>query len=382
MATASDPSQPLPVPNSEQEYWNGVADDGSPLTNVSEHLAPDVLEGEKLPPIGPHAANAGGRQGPCPEPVEGSRHHIKADEEVLAAERAHIARVRCSVELMQSVVELGKPARELLAAQAEAALIEQQIANETRRRHLERLKLAPIEEIIEGEEDDVGAPEGDAPAPVALASSPMSGECLRLSPARDAREGRASPGRHEPEARGTHGRDGNATRAPREPRVPNIKFSPALLLTLALRAAKDLPALSEKLRDLEAKLLPAEAELKLKQEFYLDRAVSIVTDTLNSMDEKFGKLGFGHWMPFRYIDQWLMFTGILNRVLAAHGLMPSGNAAVYRKLLDDTDPISPACADAGPPKSYGLGYRVREFRTMKDMLARIAENRAGRGPPL
>jgi hypothetical protein len=149
-----------------------------------------------------------------------------------------------------------------------------------------------------------------------------------------------------------------------------------------MRAAKDLPDLSEKLRDLEAKLLPAEAELKLKQEFYLDRAVSIVTDTLNSMDEKFGKLGFGHWMPFRYIDQWLMFTGILNRVLAAHGLMPSGNAAIYRKLLDDTDPISPACADAGPPKSYGLGYRVREFRTMKDMLARIEEVRAGRGPPL
>jgi hypothetical protein len=245
--------------------------------------------------------------------------------------------------------------------------------------------LAPIEEIIEGEEEDVGAPEGAAAAPVALASSPMSGESLRLSPAREAREGRASPGRHEPEARGTHCRDGNATRAPRgprEPRVPNIKFSPALLLTLALRAANDLPDLSEKLRDLEAKLLPAEAELKLKQEFYLDRAVSIVTDTLNSMDEKFGKLGFGHWMPFRYIDQWLMFTGILNRVLAAHGLMPSGNAAVYRKLLDDTDPISPACADAGPPKSDGPGYRVREFRTMKDMLARIAEVRAGRGPPL
>jgi hypothetical protein len=180
---------------------------------------------------------------------------------------------------------------------------------------------------------------------------------------------------------GTSPRD-PAVRNPREPRVPNIKFSPALLLTLALRAANDLPGLSEKLRDLEAKLLPAEAELKLKQEFYLDRAVSIVTDTLNSMDEKFGKLGFGHWMPFRYIDQWLMFTGILNRVLAAHGLMPSGNAAIYRKLLDDTDAISPACADAGPPKSYGLGYRVREFRTMKDMLARIAEVRAGRGPPL
>jgi hypothetical protein len=338
---------------------------------------------------------------------------------------------------MQSVVELGKPARDLLAAQAEAALIEQQIATETRRRHWERLKTAPIEDIIEGEEDDVGDSEADnvggtsetddvvgAPAgPRILAHGeavgfgrpdverPSGAQGDGLAPA--PRWGADSTSSSVPMACG-HGPDSvgpagassafaEATadmpatrsrrgasctndraepRGPREPRVPNIKFSPALLLTLALRAAKDLPDLSEKLRDLEAKLLPAEAELKLKQEFYLDRAVSIVTDTLNSMDEKFGKLGFGHWMPFRYIDQWLMFTGILNRVLAAHGLIPSGNAAIYRKLLDETDPISPACADAGPPKSYGLGYRVREFRTMKDMLARIEEVRAGRGPPL
>jgi hypothetical protein len=365
MATVNDPSQPLPVPNSEQEYVNGVADDGTPLEIISQHLTPPWGETEKRPPIGPHAVS--------------SPQHLEFDQKALEAERAHIARVRKSVALMEGTVDLGDLARQILAVDA-------QIELETKRRHLERLKNTPVDQDVPpvGEVAVPAAPAGPDDAS-GIAVSAMRGARVPRSPAREAREGRASPGRHEPEARGTHCRDGNATRAPRgprEPRVPNIKFSPALLLTLALRAAKDLPGLSEKLRDLEAKLLPAEAELKRKQEFYLDRAVSIVTDTLNSMDEKFGKLGFGHWMPFRYIDQWLMFTGILNRVLAAHGLMPSGNAAVYRKLLDDTDPISPACADAGPPKSYGLGYRVREFRTMKDMLARIAEVRAGRGPPL
>ena len=162
----------------------------------------------------------------------------------------------------------------------------------------------------------------------------------------------------------------------------NLRFSPALLLALALRAAKDLPRLSAELRDLESKLRPAEAELKLKQEFYLDKAVSIITDTLNSMDEKFGKLGFGNWMPFRFLDQWFMFSGILNRVLSAHGLMPAGNPQIYRKLLEDTPSIFPQSNDCGPPKSWGLAYRVREFRHFQQMLDRIADVRAGRGPPL
>jgi hypothetical protein len=344
-------NQPLPVPNSEQEYVNGIADDGKPLEIISQHLTPPWGETEKRPPIGPHAVS--------------SPDHLEFDQKALEAERAHIARVRKSVALMEGTVDLGDLAQQILAKQAEVALMRQEIELEFERRRLERLKNTPVDQLVEGETDD---PDRG----IAFQAMP-----LQEPPAPAARK-RASA------AAGSCG-DGISRRQmprPREPRVPNIKFSPALLLTLALRAAKDLPVLSEKLRDLEAKLLPAEAELKLKQEFYLDRAVSIVTDTLNSMDEKFGKLGFGHWMPFRYIDQWLMFTGILNRALAAHGLIPSGNAAVYRKLLDDTDPISPACADAGPPKSYGLGYRVREFRTMKDMLARIAENRAGRGPPL
>jgi hypothetical protein len=47
-----------------------------------------------------------------------------------------------------------------------------------------------------------------------------------------------------------------------------------------------------------------------------------------------------------------------------------------------TPSISPKSADAGPPKSWGLGYRLREHRTFQSMTDRIVENRAGRGPPL
>ncbi len=162
----------------------------------------------------------------------------------------------------------------------------------------------------------------------------------------------------------------------------NIPFSAAVILAFALKAAKELPKLSAELRDLEARLSPAEAEQKIKSDFFKDRAYCVVHDMLNSMDGAFKSLGFGHWMPFRYPDQWLSFCGLLTRVLAAHGLMPSGNAAVYRKLLDETDPISPACADAGAPKSYGLCFRNREYKSMQHMLERIADVRAGRGPPL
>jgi hypothetical protein len=161
-----------------------------------------------------------------------------------------------------------------------------------------------------------------------------------------------------------------------------IKFSAATLMMLALRAAKDLPKLSAELRDLEAKLRPAEADAKLKEDLYQDKGVSVVTDTLVSMGKTFGDLGFGYWMPFRYPDQWLMFGGLLQRVLAAHGLVPSGNAAIYRKLMEETPPITPIAADAGPPKSWGQAYRNREFKDMKGVLDRIADVRAGRGPPL
>jgi hypothetical protein len=110
MATANDPSQPLPVPNSEQEYVNGVADDGTPLEIISQHLTPPWGETEKRPPIGPHAVS--------------SPDHLEFDQKALEAERAHIVRVRKCVKLYEGTVDLGAPARLILATQAEGALLD------------------------------------------------------------------------------------------------------------------------------------------------------------------------------------------------------------------------------------------------------------------
>ena len=393
---AHDADEPLPIPNSEQEYFNGVADDGSPLNIVSRFITPPFADNESRPPIGPHAPGA------SPDGAK-SPFHVEADEKVLQAERDHIARVRKCVKLLEGTVDLGAIGRELLATQAEIEL-------ETRRRHLARLKAAPLDELVEGEgrgkgqlegEGEGEEPEQDRPARGAVEpeqDTPDTGQAnqrgigvppmrLHARPAHGLGKAEKALQAHGPgkaeTALQTHGRDGHATQpdpTPREPRAP--KFSAALLITLALRAAKELPKLSALLRDLEAKLRPAEAEQKLKQELYQDKAVSVVSDALNSMGEAYGQLGFGNWMPFRYADQWYMFCGIMNRVLAAHGLVPSGHAALYRKLLEETPSISLKAADAGPPKSWGLAYRAREHKHIQGIVARIRENRAGRGPPL
>jgi hypothetical protein len=355
-----DADEPL-IPNSEQEYYDGVAADGRPLNILSRHLIPPRNEHEVYPPIGPHA------QGAATTAAPNSRFHLEADARILDAERAHLERVRKCVKFLEGTVELGEIGRAILATQAEIEL-------ELKRRRLARLKAAPLDELVEGEENapaSSAAPAAGRPAPEFDTDQQRPGTAE--TPAPQTAGAAAIPKAPAPQE----------PREPREPRAPRApRFSAALLITLALRAAKELPALSAELRDLESRLRPAEAELKLKQEFYLDKAVAVITDTLSCMDEKFGKLGFGNWMPFRFLDQWLMFCGVLNRVLAAHGLVPSGHAALYRKLLEETPSISPAAADAGPPKSWGLGYRVREHRHFQTMLDRILENRAGRGPPL
>ncbi|HEX2882435.1 MAG TPA: hypothetical protein VHO25_23100, partial [Polyangiaceae bacterium] len=405
-----DANEPLPVPNSESEYFNGVADDGSPLRIVSAELIPPREPGELPPPIGPDAAGADAGK---PK----TRFHIEAEKKILAAQREHIERVRKCVRFYESLVDLGAVGREILALEAEGARLDREIANLEKQRHLERMKLAPVGEVAgEGEaggnasgiagceatsrasqsdagkamsnsrvprlsvKDGKGEPE-DCVATQSEAAPPESVDSLgRDGPDTHCRDGNATHGRGPSRRSSAHDADGtSALRGPREPRAP--KFSAALLISLALRAAKELPSVSALLCELESKLRPAEAEQKWREEFYQDRGVSLISDTLSSMGEAYGQLGFGNWMPFRFLDQWFMFCGILNRVLAAHGLVPSGNAAVYRKLLEDTPSISLKAKDAGPPKSWGLAYRTREIRHMEDLLARIAEVRTGRGPP-
>ena len=102
----------------------------------------------------------------------------------------------------------------------------------------------------------------------------------------------------------------------------------------------------------------------------------MVKNTLLHLDEGFKDVGFAGWMPFRYADQWLMFCGIMQRVLAANGLIHSEHAEVYRKLLEETPaPIEP---QTKTPQRIARTHMTRGCPTMADLKRRLKESR---GPP-
>jgi len=116
----------------------------------------------------------------------------------------------------------------------------------------------------------------------------------------------------------------------------------------------------------------------LKEDFYDDRAAGVVKNLLCHLDdEAFHELGFAGWMPFRFPDQWLMFCGVLRRVLAANGLIHSEHAEIYRKLLDETPPVE---NEARPPNNWSKCWMNRGAESMDALRERIAEEEA-RGPP-
>ena len=170
--------------------------------------------------------------------------------------------------------------------------------------------------------------------------------------------------------------------APKRVRLANPEIKPLSILTLAARSAKELPKASAELLQAQLKHNRVAADAEMRRDFMLDRAVSIVTDTMMHMDDTFKELGFGNWMPFRFPDQWLMFGGLMQRVLAAHGLMHADTPEAYKRLLEETPPITEIAEGALiPPQSIGQGFRARELPTFKALIARIMDIRANRGPP-
>ncbi len=116
-----------------------------------------------------------------------------------------------------------------------------------------------------------------------------------------------------------------------------------------------------------------------KTEFLEDRAVGVVKQTLLALDKVYSKVGFGSWMPFRFPDQWLMFCGVMSRVLAANGLMYATSPKAYRKLLEETPPVegerwggdAAAAGDFKTPKSWGLCERHREVPSLSELFKRV-----------
>src|SRR5690606_20018910 len=108
----------------------------------SKELIPPRVEGEPEIPL------AGAGEKPP------SRHHLEAEKQLLAARKEHVARVRECVNLLRDTVALGTPAREILAKDAEIALLDREIALELKRRKLEQLKAAPIDAPLPEETEE------------------------------------------------------------------------------------------------------------------------------------------------------------------------------------------------------------------------------------
>ncbi|MCB9894853.1 MAG: hypothetical protein H6839_10410 [Planctomycetes bacterium] len=145
------------------------------------------------------------------------------------------------------------------------------------------------------------------------------------------------------------------------------------------RGSKLLMTASAKRTEIAHRLVNTALTLDTRRSFLQNRSVAVVYATLLHLDETFREIGFGSWMPFRYPDQWLSFCGVMQRVLAANGLIHSDNPEVYRKLLDETPPVKiPGTIDervkqAQTPEHLGLCARNRGPRTF-DELARILKS--------
>lgn len=146
-------------------------------------------------------------------------------------------------------------------------------------------------------------------------------------------------------------------------------------MKVAMSATRQLPmVVAARVR--MAKEVSVLAAAKDKHEMFLeDRAVGVVKNTILALDKQFREVGFGSWMPFRFPDQWLMFCGVLRRVLAANGLIHSKHAEIYRRLLEET----PACLveDDTPPENWGLCYSVQAPRSLEALKTALEKKSRG-----
>lgn len=133
-------------------------------------------------------------------------------------------------------------------------------------------------------------------------------------------------------------------------------------------------------REVLTRLIRATKQLSLKEAFYWDRAHAVVAATLLSLDKEFREVGFGSWMPFRYPDQWLMFCGLLRKVLAANGLIHAKDPEQYRRLLEETEPVEPEIKDTQErikwwktPENWSTLWLNRGARDMPELYRRLMD---------
>ena len=185
-------------------------------------------------------------------------------------------------------------------------------------------------------------------------------------------------------------REGRATK-PRLPSFPIPKeFRGSLYgrlmaqISLAVRCAPVAAKLAEKWKKMSRKMLKRAHRSTLKNRFAENRAVGVVKNQLLFLDDAFRDLGFGGWMPFRYCDQWLAFTSLSRKILAANGLITPKGPNHWRKFLEETPEVEEEKEPLKLPRSLAPTDKYREisdleecFRRARDLASRdrAAKNR-------
>lgn len=182
------------------------------------------------------------------------------------------------------------------------------------------------------------------------------------------------------------GLDESSSRARRRtadrPRHDFSVLPPEKVLVMAERCSRNLAVLGAKRAEVAHRVIEAAMALDTRKSFLQNRAVAVVYATLLHLEDGFREVGFGSWMPFRYPDQWLRFCGVMQRVLAANGLIHSRNAETYRKLLDETPPveqkddIDERIQKARTPANMAMCARNQGAETMAELEELLAQKRA------
>ncbi|MBK8205871.1 MAG: hypothetical protein IPK87_03635 [Planctomycetes bacterium] len=149
------------------------------------------------------------------------------------------------------------------------------------------------------------------------------------------------------------------------------------VLRLGQYSAREVPKVAMMRRALMQESAKRACEKDIRDAFMWDRAHAVVANTLLAMDKQFTEVGFGSWMPFRFPDQWLMFCGVMRRVLAANGLIHAKNPDVYRRLLEET-PFVKAEEDEGVrgklklPHNWSSLWTNRGAQSMQELYERMS----------
>ncbi len=177
---------------------------------------------------------------------------------------------------------------------------------------------------------------------------------------------------------------------PRGPRLPYVKAGTlgrlVSLISLGERSATHAAALVTEIMDLKCKNIDEAREVDIKSRFFEHRAVAVIKNKLCAIDHEFEDLGFGGWMPFRYIDQWLQFVSLERKLMAANNLICPKGPNHWRRFIEETPEVE-TDEDEGPhgaaklPKSWGLQKKNQAVESLTGVY-QLAREKSGRSAQL